>query len=90
MGMDRFGPERFPEQYPAVLDEWADPVGSDTAEMAKLRPLMKNTNLETRGLKLSYDANRDGWDAIKFHQAVDKKGGAICFVLKTCPCTMGA
>lgn len=77
MGMDRFGPERFPEQYPAVLDEWADPVGSDTAEMAKLRPLMKNTNLETRGLKLSYDANRDGWDAIKFHQAVDKKGGAI-------------
>ena len=77
MGMDRFGPERFPEQYPAVLDEWADPIETDDGEMAKLRPFLKNTNLETRGLKLTYDANRDGWDATSFHNCVDKKGGAV-------------
>ena len=55
-----FAAERFPEQYPAVLDEWAEPVDSDNAEMAALRPLLKNTNLEFRGLKLTYSANRDG------------------------------
>lgn len=79
MGMKRFGQERFPEQYPAVLDEWADPVESDDREMALLRPLLKNTNLETRGLRLTYDANRDGWDPVKFHEKVDKQGGAIVF-----------
>ena len=77
MGMDRFGPERFPEQYPAVKDEWADPVESDDGEMTKIRPFLKNTNLETRGLKLTYDTNRDGWDATTFHNCVDKKGGAV-------------
>ena len=79
MGMKRFGQERFPEQYPAVLDEWADPVDTDTKEMALLRPLLKNTNLETRGLRLTYDANRDGWDPTTFHSRVDKQGGAIVF-----------
>lgn len=73
----RFGPDRFPEQYPATKTEWADPVATDNAEMAKLRPLLKNTNLETRALKLTYDANRNGWNAPAFHNAVDKKGGAI-------------
>ena len=78
MGMDRFGPERFPEQYPCVKDQWADPVETDMdGEMAKIRPFLKNTNLETRGLKLTYDANRDGWDATSFHNCVDKKGGAV-------------
>ena len=69
--------ERFPEQYPAVIDEWADPVESDNADMAPLRPLLKNTNLEFRGLKLTYSANRDGWNAKKFHNKVDKLGGAL-------------
>jgi len=75
--MDRIGQERFPELYPAVLDEWAEPVESDNKEMATLRPLLKNTNLEARGLKLTYDGNRDGWDPAKFHFKVDKLGGAI-------------
>lgn len=69
--------ERFPEQYPAVLDEWAEPVASDNAEMAALRPLLKNTNLEFRDLKLTYSANRDGWNANSFHKKVDKLGGAL-------------
>lgn len=77
MGMPRFGSERFPEQYPAVKDEWAAPVETDDKEMQTIRPFLKNTNLERRGLKLSYDANRDGWDPIVFHQLVDKKGGAV-------------
>jgi len=77
MGMARFGAERFPEQYPATKDEWASPVDSDNEEMQMLRPFLKNTNLETRSLQLTFDANRDGWDATSFHNAVDKKGGAI-------------
>lgn len=77
MGMKRFGRERFPEQYPAVLDEWAEPVASDNSEMAALRPLLKNTNLEFRDLKLTYSANRDGWNANSFHKKVDKLGGGL-------------
>jgi len=76
-GMARFDSNRFPEQYPATLDEWAEPVEGDDAEMALLRPLLKNTNLETRNLKLTYDGNRDGFDPITFHSKVDKLGGAI-------------
>lgn len=69
--------ERFPEQYPAVIDEWAEPVESDNKEMAALRPLLKNTNLESRALKLTYSANRDRWDANSFHKKVDKLGGGL-------------
>jgi hypothetical protein len=75
--MARFGKERFPEQYPATIDEWAEPVEGDTPEIAMLRPLLKNTNLETRNLRLTYDANKDGWDPIKFHSKVDRQGGAV-------------
>lgn len=77
MGMSRFGPERFPEQYPATTTEWAEPLPSDDATAALIRPFLKNTNLETRGLQLVYDANRDGWDALSFHAAVDKKGPSV-------------
>lgn len=65
------------EQYPATKDEWAEPIASDDADMKILRPFLKNTNLEFRALKLTYDANRDDWDPISFHNAVDKKGGAV-------------
>jgi hypothetical protein len=54
MGLKRFGRERFPEQYPAVIDEWAEPVEGDSPDVAALRPLLKNTNLEFRGLKVQY------------------------------------
>jgi hypothetical protein len=52
MGMKRFGREKFPEQYPAVIDEWAEPVEGDSPDVAALRPLLKKTNLEFRGLKV--------------------------------------
>mmetsp|Transcript_25968 Transcript_25968/g.29708 ORF Transcript_25968/g.29708 Transcript_25968/m.29708 type:complete len:319 (+) Transcript_25968:16-972(+) len=77
MGMKRFGQERFPEQYPATTTEWADQVDTDDVTMKKIRPLLKNTNLETRGLKLTFDANREGWNAAIFHSKVDKLGGAV-------------
>ena len=59
MGMKRFGKERFPEQYPAVLDDWAEPFDGDSPEVAALRPLLKNTNLEFRGLKVREKIKRD-------------------------------
>ena len=77
-GLKRFNSQRFPEQYPATTTDFdVAPVESDNPEMAGLRPLLKNTNLETRGLRLTFDANKNGWDATKFHQAVDKQGPAL-------------
>ena len=52
-GMPRFGQSRFPEQYPATVDSWADPIDGDEKEIAILRPFLKNTNLEKRGLRLT-------------------------------------
>ena len=83
MGLKRFGKERFPEQYPAVIDEWADPVESDSVEIAKYRPLLKNTNLEDRPLQLVYDANKNGWNPNAFHKAVDKKGPSLVVLTTT-------
>ena len=51
MGMKRFGSERFPEQYPATTTEWANPVSTDTKDMALFHPLRKNTILDTGALK---------------------------------------
>mmetsp|Transcript_15949 Transcript_15949/g.43921 ORF Transcript_15949/g.43921 Transcript_15949/m.43921 type:complete len:314 (+) Transcript_15949:83-1024(+) len=76
-GLKRFGSERFPEQYPATVDEWAEPLEGDDKDVAYLRPLLKGTNFEFRNLQLTYDANRNGWDAYKFHQAVDRQGAAL-------------
>jgi TLD len=77
LGLKRFGAERFPEQYPATITEWAAPLATDDKEMAMLRPLLKNTNLETRALQLVYNANRNGWNPTAFHKAVDKKGPSL-------------
>jgi hypothetical protein len=76
-GLKRFGQGRFPEQYPATVDEWAEPLEGDDAEMKKLRPLLKNTNMEFRNMQVTYAGNKNGWDALTFHQAVDRKGGAL-------------
>lgn len=78
MGMSRFGPEKFPELYEGTKTEFAEPVDGDEKEFAAvIRPLMKNTNLETRNVACVYDANKHGWDAYKFHAKVDKKGPSI-------------
>jgi hypothetical protein len=82
LGLKRFGRERFPEQYPATIDEWAEPVDGDTPDVAILRSLLKNTNFEFRQLRLAYDANKDGWDAISFRKKVEKQGAGL-LVAKT-------
>lgn len=76
-GLKRFDRDRFPELYPAPLDEFADPVPTDTPEIALFRPLLARTQLTTRPLQLLYDANRDGWDAQVFHQKCDRKGASV-------------
>jgi hypothetical protein len=77
-GLKRFGRERFPEQYPATVDDFdVASVEADDKEMAALRPLLKNTNLEERAVYLTYSANNNGWSAEAFHNAVDRKGGAL-------------
>ncbi|KAL7532306.1 hypothetical protein ACHAWF_004080 [Thalassiosira exigua] len=51
-----------------MLDKWADPVEVGDAEMAALRLLLKNTDLETRNIRMTFDANRDRWDPTIFHR----------------------
>lgn len=77
-----------PDTYPATKTEFAAPVTGDTGEVALLRPLLRNTNLEYLKLRLAYDASRDGWSAEAFHRGVDQlgpcivvcvtQGGALC------------
>lgn len=76
-GLKRFDRDRFPELYPATLDEFAEPVDSDTSEVATFRPLLARTQLEKRALQLVYDASRDGWSSEAFHACVDKKGASV-------------
>lgn len=79
-GLKRFDRDRFPELYPATLDEFADPVESDTPEMQLFRPMLARTQLQTRELKLVYDANEDGWDSEEFHSRVNKLGASVVLV----------
>ena len=74
MGVARFGPENFHEPHEGIKTEFVEPVDGDEKEFAAVvRPLMKNTNLETRNVACVYDDNKHGWDACKFHAKVDKK-----------------
>lgn len=76
-GLKRFDRDRFPELYPATLDEFAEPMASDTSEIALFRPLLARTQLQSRDIQLLYDANQDGWSAEVFHQALDRKGASV-------------
>lgn len=89
LGMARFGPDRFPEQYPATKTDWALPVPDDDTHVAIVRPFLKNTNLERRPLRLAYDANRHGWNAVAFHKKVDRKGPSLVVCTTTSGLTCG-
>ena len=77
-----------PDTYPATKTEFAAKVDGDSAAIAHLRPLLKNTNLEFLSLRRAYDAGSDGWSAEAFHSKVDftgpclvvceTEGGAVC------------
>lgn len=76
-GLKRFDRDRFPELYPAPLDEFADPVDGDTPEVALFRPLLARTQLQTRSLQLVYDAREHGWSSTSFHSRVDRLGASV-------------
>ncbi len=70
---------QYPEQYPATYETNEDVVPEDEGipEALLVRPLLKNTQLQSRPLQLVYDANRDGWNPASFHNAVDGKGASV-------------
>ena len=70
---------RWPEQYAAPLDARAEPVDGDDALLARIRPLLARTQLETRPLAVAYDAAEHGWSTTAFHDAVDCRGAALVF-----------
>jgi len=67
----------FPEQYPATNEINHSIVSGDTGDAQLVRPLLKNTQLESKPLRVVYDANSNGWNYKSFHNAVDGKGAAI-------------
>ena len=68
-----------PDTYPATKTEFAAPVEGDSAAIAHLRPLLKNTNLEFLQLKEVYSSSNPlaGFRPEAFHAGVDRKGPCI-------------
>lgn len=67
----------YPEGQAATYEMNENIVPFEFGDAAFVRPLLKQTQLETRPLQVVYDANRDGYDAKTFHSKVDGKGAAI-------------
>ena len=72
---------QYPEQYPATYELNTDTVDDDgdnnDPSILLVRPLLKNTQLQSRSLQVVYDANKDGWNPTAFHAKVDGNGAAI-------------
>lgn len=69
----------YPEQYPATYELNDSELKEDESllEAQLVRPLLKNTQLQSRPLQLVFDANCDGWNPSAFHAGVDGKGAAV-------------
>lgn len=67
----------FPEQYPATYELNDAVVNGDSGEAKIVRPVLMNTQLESRPLRVAYNAASQGWNARAFHKAVDGKGASI-------------
>ena len=78
-----------PDTYPATKTEFAEPLDTDDAEMALVRPMLKNTNLEFLELKCTYDAAADGWTAEAFHAGTDKRGPCLILCETACGAVCG-
>ena len=76
-GLKRMTVDEWPDQWPPVLTEFADPVEGDAGYVASVRPLLKQTMLEKVPLALVYDAEVDGWSDEAFHRKVDGQGAAV-------------
>ena len=81
-GLARMTKEEWPDQWPAVTDEFASPLAADEGEVLRLRPLLKQTQLEFLPLALAYDADVHGWSEDAFHARMDGQGAAL-LVLET-------
>lgn len=70
---------QYPEQYPATYEMNEISIDEDRSsrEAQLVRPLLKQTQLESRPLKIIYDARKDGWSAASFHGCVDSFGAAV-------------
>ena len=69
--------EDWPDQWPAVVDEFAAPVAGDEGDAALLRPLLRQTQLEFSPLGLAFDADVHGWSTERFHKQLDGMGAAL-------------
>lgn len=69
--------QEFPEQYPATYELSTAVIVGDNGDAKIVRPLLKNTQLENRPLRVVYNAASQGWNAKAFHKAVDGKGASI-------------
>ena len=67
---------QYPEQYPATYELNDEEIEEDISipDAKLIRPLLKNTQLQSRPIQIVYDAEQDGWNPTVFHNAVDGKG----------------
>lgn len=69
---------QYPEQYSATYEMSSITVPGDSKEVASIvRPLLLQTQLESRSLILAYDASKHGWSSESFHKHVDGRGAAV-------------
>ena len=72
---------QYPEQYPATYELNDKEIEEDISipDAKLIRPLLKNTQLQSRPIQIVYDAEQDGWNPTVFHNAVDGKGACVIF-----------
>jgi hypothetical protein len=85
MGLKRMSKEEWPDQWPARCDGTAAEllVSDDTEELRRVRPLLKQTQLEKMPLGIAYDATAHGWKASSFHTQCDGQGAAVMIAEST-------
>eukprot|EP00984_Skeletonema_dohrnii_P033432 scaffold30042_cov78-Skeletonema_dohrnii-CCMP3373.AAC.2 len=65
----------YPESKQATYELMKGELGFGPESI--VRPLLKQTQLEKRKLKVVYNAKRDGFNAQAFHSKVDGKGASV-------------
>ena len=70
----------YPESKAATYELSKVVIPFEFGDAAFVRPLLKQTQLEFRKLRVAYDANKDGYNAKVFHQKVDGQGAAVILV----------
>lgn len=67
----------YPESKPATYDLLHSSPLDIFNPISLVKPLLKQTQLENRPLRITYNAQKDGWDARSFHKKVDGKGASV-------------